>query len=394
MLRLISKFTITQVATESYPDRNEVYTFNFVNSCTINSSWQNLTDTAKLVFPKKIYFVNSQGKKVMWDGKNTSGTGNNLPPLILRGDKIKIELGYIYPTAENPETVELNEEFNGYISKISSKIPIQIECEDMMFILKQKKLTNKVYKASEYDVQKMVREMLDSFPETKGITLVTGTATSQTISTKIGDFRTMEDSIGSVLDRLKKDARIYSWFRGNELRCSGLVYYPSDRVEHNFVFQQNIINGDGLEYKRVDDIVLGAKAYSINKTELSATNESGRKKSKRERLETFVGERTGEIRTLYFYGVETEAKLKALAEQELRKFYYTGYTGDFLTFGLPSVKHGDEAKLKNTLLPEMNGGYLIKGVEKMFGVETAYRQRIILHLKLDQFDTATINAGL
>lgn len=391
MLRLVSKFTITQVPNEAFPDRNEVYSFDFVNSCVINSSWQNLTDTAKLKFPKKIYFTDSQGRKVTWDGKNTSGQ-STLPPLILRGDQIKIELGYIYPSGNNPETKELNEEFDGYISKVGTKMPIEIECEDKMFILKQKKVENKVYKASQYDVQKMIREMLDQFSDTKDITLITGTATSQTISTNVGDFRTQEDSIGSVLERLKKDARIYSWFRGNELRCSGLVYYPSDRREHNFVFQENIIS-DNLEFKRVDDIVLGAKAYSINKVELTETNANGRQKTKKKRLETFVGKKEGEVRTLYFYGVDTEAKLKALAEQELRKFYYTGYSGNFTTFGLPSVRHGDEAKIKDIVLPERNGGYLIKAVEKSFGVE-GFRQIITLHLKLDQFDTSTINAGL
>ncbi len=391
MLRLISKFTITQVPTEDYPDRKEAYSFSFVNSCVINSSWQNLTDTAKLKFPKKIYFVNSAGKKVTWDGKNTSGQAAT-PPLLLRGDKIRIELGYIYPSSKGSETKQLNEEFVGYISKIGTKQPIEIECEDKMWILKQKKVANRVYKGSEYDVQKMIREMLDQFPDTKDITLVTGTATSQTISTNIGDFRTMEDSIGSVLERLKKEARIYSFFRGNELRCSGLVYYPSDRVAHNFKFQHNIIS-DALEYKRVDDIVLGAKAYSINKVELETTNGNGSKKTKKQRLETFVGKKDGEIRTLYFFGVESEEKLKALAEQELRKFYYTGFTGDFTTFGLPSVEHGDEVQLIDPVLPERDGGYLVKAVEKTFDTN-GFRQRIFPHLKLDEFDTATINAGL
>jgi hypothetical protein len=395
MLRLISKFTITQVPSEAFPSRSEVYTFNFINACTISSSWQNLTDTAKLRFPKKIYFTDSNGVKVNWDGKNVSGTLENKSPLVLRGDKIKIELGYIYNTDSNFENREMNTEFDGYISKVGSKTPIELDCEDKMFILKQKKLPNKVYKQSEYDVQTMVREMLDQFPDTKDITLVAGTAVSQKISTKIGDFRTMEDSIGSVLDRLKKDARIYSFFRGNELRCSGLVYYPSDRVTHKFGFQKNIIEGtDNLEYRRTDDIILGAKAYSINKVELNTTNESGSKKTKRQRLETFVGKKEGEIRTLYFFGVETEAELKTLAEQELRKFYYTGYYGSFGTYGLPSVKHGDEAQMQDNTLQERDGGYLVKAVEKVFGAETGFHQQITLHLKLNEFDVKTIEAGL
>ena len=392
MLRLVSRFKITQQPSEAYPSRAETYTFNFVNNCTISSSWETLTDTAKLRFPKKIYFTDSQGNKVNWDGKNTGGTGKNLMPLLLRGDKIKIELGYIYPSELSDETKELNTEFEGYISKVGTKIPIEIECEDRMFVLKQKKLENKLYKASEYDAQKMLKEMLAQFDDLSDITLVTGTATSQTISTQIGDFRTLEDSIGSVLDRLKKDARIYCWFRGNELRCSGLVYYPSDRVSHNFVFQKNIIS-DNLEYKRIDDILIGAKAYSISKEELNTTNESGGKKTKRKRLETFVGSKDGEIRTLHFFGITTEEELKKVAEQELRKFYYTGYNGTFTTFGLPSVKHGDECKIKDKTQPERDGGYLVKSTEKSFGVD-GFRQTIQLHLKLDNFSSEQILAGL
>ena len=138
---------------------------------------------------------------------------------------------------------------------------------------------------------------------------------------------------------------------------------------------------------------MGAKVYSINKKELAATNESGRKKSKRERLEVFVGSRDGEIRTLYFYNVESESKLKELGKQELRKFMYTGYSGTFTTFGLPSVRHGDEVKIKDSKMPERDGGYLVKGVKKNFGVD-GFRQEISLHLKLDQFTVEERDAGL
>ena len=79
MLRLVSKFTITQIPTEAFPGRDESYTFNFVNQCEINSTWANISDTAILRFPKSVYFINSQGKKVTWDGKNTGGQ-STLPP--------------------------------------------------------------------------------------------------------------------------------------------------------------------------------------------------------------------------------------------------------------------------------------------------------------------------
>ena len=172
-----------------------------------------------------------------------------------------------------------------------------------------------------------------------------------------------------------------------------MVYYPSDRAAYKFAFQKNIVS-DVLNYKRIDDIVLGAKAYSINKVELETVNASGRPKTKKQRLETFVGKKEGEIRTLYFFGVDTLVKLKALAEQELRKFYYTGYDGDFTAFGSPSVKHGDEAKISDSILPERDGSYLIKAVEKTFDTVVGFKQKITLHLKLDEFDAKQIEAGL
>jgi hypothetical protein len=142
----------------------------------------------------------------------------------------------------------------------------------------------------------------------------------------------------------------------------------------------------------VDDVLIGAKVVSINQKELTATNESGRKKSKRERIEIFVGSRDGEIRTFHFFN-EPESKLKKLGEERLRRFHYTGYRGTFTTFGLPSVRHGDEAKIKDTKQPERDGGYLIKSVKKTFGVD-GFRQEITLDLKLDQFEPKDIEAGL
>jgi hypothetical protein len=239
----------------------------------------------------------------------------------------------------------------------------------------------------------MIQEMLLQQDSTKDITLVTGSSIGEKIETNINaEFRTQDDTIGSVLTRLRKEARLYSYFRGNELRCSGIVYYPSDRLVRNFAFQKNIIS-DNLIFKRVEDIKLGANCYSLNKVNAGGTNKNGSPKIRQKRLSTFVGEKDGEIRTLYFWDIKTEAELKVLGNRELRKFYYTGYTGSFVTFGLPSVKHGDEVVIIDNILPERDGSYLVKGVKKSFGVN-GFRQEIELHLKLSVFTKEQIAQGL
>jgi len=392
MLRLLSEITITQQPSDSYPSRNKVFVLNFCNDIEIYSTWQNLTDTCKIIIPKKVLVVDDKGNKVNWFGQNTIGS-NTTSPLILRGDKILIRLGYNYPTPTNPEVIELNTEFDGYVSEVNPKMPITLMCEDRMWVLKQIKVPNKVYSNLIYSVQDMIQEMLLQQDSTKDIILVTGSSIGEKIETNINaEFRTQDDTIGSVLTRLRKEARLYSYFRGNELRCSGIVYYPSDRVVRNFAFQKNIIS-DNLIFKRVEDIKLGANCYSLNKVNAGGTNKNGSPKIRQKRLSTFVGEKEGEIRTLYFWDIKTEAELKVLGNRELRKFYYTGYTGSFVTFGLPSVKHGDEVVIIDNILPERDGSYLVKGVKKSFGVN-GFRQEIELHLKLSVFTKEQIAQGL
>lgn len=393
MLRLISKITINQVTTTSqWPVRDKTYILKFVNEIEINSTWQNLTDTCKIIMPKKVYVFDENGKKINWLGQSTIGSDATVP-LMLRGDKIKVELGYNYPTADNPETIETNVCFEGYISKINPRLPIQIECEDRMWQLKQIKTPNKVYSNLIYTVQDMIQEMLLQQESTKDIQLITGSNIGQKIETNINaEFRTQDDTIASVLHRLRTEAKLNSYFRGNELRCSGIVYFPSDREVKRFSFQKNIISDD-LEFRRVEDIKLGAKCYSINKKELITTNKNGKQKTKNERLETFVGEKDGELRTLYFWDVKTEKELKELGNRELRKFYYTGFFGRFETFGLPKVKHGDEVVIEDNILPERNGSYLVKGVKTTFG-QSGFRQEVELHLKLSVYTTQEILNGL
>lgn len=138
---------------------------------------------------------------------------------------------------------------------------------------------------------------------------------------------------------------------------------------------------------------IGIKAYSIDELELETTTADGKKKTKKKRLETSVGPTDGEVRTLYFWNVKTEADLKAQAQARLSRIYFEGFVGSFTTFGLPFVKQGDAAILRDTVLPERNGKYLIKKVEYGFGLG-GYRQKIYLDLRIDTLSQEEINNGL
>lgn len=409
MLRPNTIIQIEQQSNTADTKRNKKFLLDFVITGEIVSSWQNLTDTCKLKVPRTIYVQDDTGPLVInnvrysnWAGQSIYGVVGAESPLFMRGDKITISLGYFHdPMDGNPEVLEMDERFTGYITKIKNKMPIEIECEDQMWKLKQIKAENKVWKASEYTVQKMLTEMLKG----TGISVVDGV--DGTVQTNIGDFRTQNETIAMVLDRLRRDGGLYSYFRGpGLLRCSGIVYYPQDRVDHVFRFQENIHTGDQLEYNRKEDLNIAIKAHAEFITEGTGTNNDGTTKTKRKRLEVMVTKSgvlskeeekdfQGDLITIPVIGARTIADLTKRAKEYLPKFYYTGFKGSFTTFGQPAVKHGDGAIIQDPIIPERDGTYLVKQVTISWGVNLGIKQKVLLHLRIDKgYTQEQLNAGI
>ena len=93
--------------------------FNYVVSIEIVTSIETLTDIALVKFPKK----------VSWKDQPLSS-------LIKKGDQITIEIGY---------GSELKKAFEGYIRKVVDQIPLVLECEDQMYLLKLVQVPAKIY---------------------------------------------------------------------------------------------------------------------------------------------------------------------------------------------------------------------------------------------------------
>lgn len=398
MLRVVTKITVEQQPNDNFKTRNKVLFFDFINSWEAASSWENLTDKAKVVLPKNVYYLDELGNKINLGNINTNlGGFSSGTPTFLRGDKLTIVAGYIsqFGGRELEDTATI---FQGYISNVSSKKTFTLECEDSMYKLKQLPAPNKVFSAKSYTLEGMLKELLAG----SGFTVNALTKTS------IGDFRTQNETVADVLARLRKDYHFEAYFRGNELRCGALVYVPEDTKEHVFVFsgpEGNVIDDSKIAYQRKDDVVLSAVAYSINKIELSGTTKDGHKKTKHERLEVLVtfqngkftykaktpGDKKstefapntiGERRTFYFWNVTTIEGLVELAKAELQKYYYTGLKGTFTTFGIPFVKHGDNVISSDPALPERKGTYKVKGVEYSGGFDVGLRQEIKLDYRI------------
>lgn len=394
MFVCITSIKITQIPSTTFPNRNEVYNLDFVNEFEIISTWKNLTTTAKITFPKNIHVLDQNGRPLNFEGptQNIGGfsvTSSSNPPIILRGDQIAINAGYLYYDEKGNSVIDVNPLFEGYVSEVDARMPIKLTCEDNMWKLKQITAPNHTF-PSTATLESILQKLLTG----------TGFTVNTLTTTTIGSFRTQNETVCQVLERLRKQYFFESYFRGNELRCGAIVYIDSESVSQNFAFQKNIIS-DELKYKRKDDIQLSAIAYSVGYVTTGKTNKDGSAKSKKNRLEAFVQYENGnfsskirskstdpqfpqntggERRTFHFLNITDPNQLVQLAKQELIKYYYTGLRGKFTTFLVPFVKFGDKAVISDSVLPERNGTYLIKGVTYKGGIE-GMRQEITLDYK-------------
>lgn len=372
------------VITQQGAGRSLEITFDFCHAFKIESSWEDLTSTAEITMPRKIRGKNQYNADFSLYSKDFNVGGfNNDNPLIKRGDRVQIYAGY---TQNGNNSTGLW--FDGFISQVDTGKPFVLKCEDYMWKLKQTPAPNKIWKG--YTISSMLREMLQGTDVTLNSTSNIG------ITYDVGYFTTHNMSIAQVLEKLRKDVNLYSYIRGTELRVGYPLYIESEATTHTFTFQKDIIDND-LVYKRKDDVVLSAIAKTID-TQTTGTTKSGKTKIKKVRKQILVylknGQFTseditdkdapanveGERRTFnYFPDTATDIMISD-AKERLKKYYYSGYKGTFLTFGYPFVQHGDNVTIVNPVLVEMQDTYKVKKVTYTGGVN-GLRQEILLDYK-------------
>lgn len=326
MKRLINKIKVTQVGN----GRTSIYEWFEVNNITIEKSWDKQTQTAKLLLPRNIKY----NKKNIYEGENA---------LVRRGDRIEIFGGY-YPN-QTPL-------FSGYISKIGNNVPIEILCEDEMFILKQSIAPNISYES--VNLRTLVAKILTN-------TNIPFNA----INAEIGAIRTQTASVGLILQKLRTDYGLFSFMKNGTLRV-GLPYYQNESNTETFLFERQIIDTGNLIYLKKDDVKVKLTGVIINEDNT--------------RNEYDYGDKEGELRTIFQYG-GTKSDLDVKANLFLEQMNYTGYYGSFLTFVEPKVEPGDLVELDSYIYPERKGKYLVKSVTTEIGIGGG-RQAIELERKV------------
>lgn len=311
--------------------------FTFSHEVSIDSSYDNLLDSGKIIIPKRIRYVNQQGESVpnITQGANA---------LFKAGDPVEISAGY---------NTNITKFFTGYIKGVRTKFPLLFEVEDEVYKLKQNRLNLTLKNPQLSELLKKI------IPE--------GVEYEVTAEQNLGNFRIKNASTAAVLDELRTKHGIYSFFRDGILYV-GLAVNPKLQKTHRFEFNTtNLISGESLTFVDESERKIRVVCKSIDNNNKT--------------LEAEAGDIDGETRTLYFNNYSLK-DLQSTADRIKNQLKYSGYEGSFLTFIDPIVNHGDVVELVNRTIPEQSGAYLVTRVVTRFGFNVGGRQEIYIKQKI------------
>jgi hypothetical protein len=286
---------------------------------------------------------------------------------------------------------------------VYSSIPIKLDIEDNMWLLKQTAMPmpNKTF-TTKNNVEDILKYIIDTVNAKHKVKFTY----YDDAKTNIGNIIVGNETAAQLLNRIGKLYGLRAYFRGTELRCGVFINIEKESQTQTFILngtKANVLaDGQELEYRRKDDVVLSAIAHNTIEEEVKGKkNKDGSSKSKHKRLEVLVtlkngdweyneikqGEQVpenneGERRTFFFAGAKTIAELQEAAKKELLKYYYTGLNGSFKSLAIPYIRHNDKAKIINPKLPEQNGTYRVKAVNYEGGLN-GLTQTIYLDYKID-----------
>jgi len=285
------------------------FDFDYVHEIDIVSGWESLTDTAEIQLPANLKYDK-----------------NKLKELIKKDNKVSISYGYepnVYPV------------FEGFVSAVKPSVPVVIECEDLMWKLKQIQL-NDVAK------NETIKSFLDrNLPDFE----------IDAFEVELPRFIASKVSASKVLEQIKSDFGLRSFVRDGKVTV-GKQYDP-EYAEEKFVVLNETVKDDNLEYKSKDDVKIKITAIS--------------NMSNGEKHEIEIGDEGGDSKTLNFYNIPV-SELQKLAEKEAERLIYDGFRGSLELFGEPFVRQGDVLTIQDNEDSDKVGSYWIDQVTYKIGV--------------------------
>lgn len=267
----------------------------------VESSYLDLTDRCTITLPKKLVSKNGQS---VYDS-------------IKRGYGLRVFLG-------GNETANL--EFEGYITSVGADAPIEIIAEDEMWKLKQVPVNISLQNTT---LPALLRKIVPAQYEIDALPI------------ELGSARFTSSTVAQVLETLKSDFELYSFFRGKVLHC-GTIHQEQNT---DLAFNKHVLN-ENLKYRTADEVAIKVRAISVLK--------GG------DKIEVEVGEAGGEEHALTYYNITSKKDLTEMAQRDLEALQYDGFEGTVGIIGLKYVRHGEKVTLADPTNPDKDGTYYIE----------------------------------
>jgi hypothetical protein len=312
----------------------------FISSVEINSARVDITETAEIRFPQKTYL---QNKKVL--------------DYIQVNDEVKIYLGYL--------KYALSLEFSGFIKTITPGTETVLKCENLAFKFKKLPIEKKTFKNAK------LSEILEYYYKDP----------INFIDTDVGTWIINKNvTFIKLLNELKNKFSFYAYFQGDKLFVNYDLVKEAERTILADVERNVVLNG--IKIKSLDKTDFSPFVHGISeqadgsKIELySKYNDLG------DIIVETIKPEEGAENLFEIPGLSEEA-LSDLIKTRLENLYQTGGTGTVLTFGFPSVIHGDKVEIRNSKTLDENGVYQITGIKKTLTVANGFKQTISVGKKL------------
>lgn len=320
------------------------YRFTQVNEVRIEKSWRELGDKCDIRLPKNIRTEALETK--------------TLEDFIKVGDPVSVKLWYVGK--------QESEEFNGYVRRLKPTFPFEIECEDHIYYFRKTPVKKSWAASAKATLKEVVKYIVDEVNKAHADAKITLSSQLPDVTFSEGFVIQAGNTAATALQEIKESFGLVSYFKFRDL-FTGLAYQQNfGNVKYSLAW--NVINND-LTYRNEDDVKIKIKAISFknNNTKIVVDD---------------VGDADGEQRVWHTEGVTDKAQLKKLAEEQLKKFKYTGFEGTIDTFLYPYSEPLMHAELEDPEYGESRSGtYVIDSVKTQFGAYGA-RRTVELGVKL------------
>lgn len=276
-----------------------------------------------------------------------------LADTLTEGSPITVELGY---------NGKLRTEFTGYVRRINYASPLELECEDELYLLR-KLFFKKSFK--NITAKALIQQVLDALKNEKKVAVK---LYDKIPEVTIGNFYPNGNNGAWILEELRKfGITCYLTRINNELTLFAGLAYDLNKGRVFYKFNSNTLSPDDLKYNRAEDVKIKVELVNEKSDGTSTKYE--------------FGEDGGDIKRVTMSNAAGKLEAKLRADAEINRWKVDGYKGAIETMLIPFAEPAMTADVVDPQFAERAGSYYISEVITSMGTGGA-RRKVTLEVKV------------